>query len=148
MRETAVGLVVLMLAIATPAHAEYKYAGVTPGRPPPKKNEGPKSVLAWVGFQAEGSTPKVFFQLSSPGSFGQRVEGRDLVIALPGFHTDQRNTTRPLTTEDFGTDILRIAARRTKGGVEVRVHFRGPARRATMRSADESDGWSYVYLDF
>ncbi len=152
MRQRALGFVVLgvALALATPVRAEY--AGVTPGRPPPKKNEGPKSTLTWVGFQAEGQghgkSPRVFLQLSSPGTFEQKVQGHELVVALPGFHIDTKNNTRPLKTEDFGTDVVRIAAKSTKTGVEVHVRFKGPARQAKARPADESDGWSYLYLDF
>ncbi|HKA91610.1 MAG TPA: AMIN domain-containing protein [Haliangiales bacterium] len=148
MRQTALALVIL--GLATPVRADY--AGVTPGRPPPKKNEGPKSTLTWVGFQAEGAgekkSPRVFLQLSSPGTFDQKVKGRDVVIALPGFHVDVKNNTRPLKTEDFGTDVVRINAKPTKTGVEVHVRFRGAARPAKIRAADESDGWSYLYLDF
>jgi hypothetical protein len=146
MRTRALALTILGLALAPPARADY--AGVTPGHPPPKKNDGPKATLTWVGFQAEGRTPRVFVQLSSSGSFDQKLVGRDLVVNLPGYHVDTKNNTRPLKTEDFGTDVLRVVARPTKTGVELRVHFKGPARQAKLRSADESDGWSYLYLDF
>ena len=140
-----VGVIALML-VSTLAHADYE--GVVPGRSAPKKNEGPPNTLTWVGFQVEGSAPRVFLQLTSPPKFQQKIVGRELMVTLPGFRASTKNNTRPLKTEAFGTDIDRVVAKPIKGGLELHVRFRGSPRMAKTRAADEADGWSYLYLDF
>ena len=140
-----VGVIALVL-FSTLAHAEYD--GVVPGRSAPKKNEGPPSTLTWVGFQVEGSAPRVFLQLTSPATVQQKIVGRELVVLLPGFRASTKNNTRPLKTEAFGTEIDRVVAKPVKGGLELHVRFRGSPRPAKVRAADEADGWSYLYLDF
>src|SRR5262245_56584853 len=100
---------VLLTASANAAEPEM-------GKP---KHAGP-GYLTWVGFAKSDTDARVFVRLSSPlqGSVGQARAGDDLVVTIPGYKLDTKNHARPLDTRFFGTDVVRVAAKPTKVGVE------------------------------
>lgn len=166
-------LVILLLAApvyADEAHREGQYGGVTPGEAQPRdpsskparpRRPPPKGTLTWIGFTARDGGAEVFFQSIAPFEVSQRVEGGALVVHLGLTHLGH-NTWRQVDTRFFDNPLSGIvaravgAARATRAhpahgpGIDVRIAFKNPrdAREATVRTATEADGMSYVYLTF
>ena len=128
------------LSLAGAAHAAEM------GKP---KHSGP-GYLTWVGFEKTEAGPRVFVRLSSApsASVGQARAGDELVVTLPGYKLDTRNDGRPLDTRYFGTDVVRVAARPTKVGIELRVKFKKDAADAKISTDQAPDGETLVFLDF
>jgi hypothetical protein len=147
---------VLIAALATApvlAQEEQPYDGAVPGAPAKEKarRKGP-NLVTWVGFQKLDGGPRVFLRLSNAptGNLEQTTKTGELVVKVPGVKIDTKNNTRPLDTRYFGTDIVRVWAAPTKGGVAVHVKFKKDSAQAKISGAatGDPDGSVYVYLDF
>ncbi len=160
----------LITLLAGPAHAdnvphkEGDYGGVVPGQKPDTgkpKRPPPKGTLTWIGFEAKDGGAQLFLQSVAPFEVTQRVEGATLVVHANLKRLDA-STWRPIETRFFDNPLARIhakvvrASRGGKGrsahgtGVDIRITFKNPrdAREASVRTATEADGMSYVYLSF
>jgi hypothetical protein len=166
-------LVLLLLAApvyADEPHREGQYGGVTPGevqprdtssKPPRPRRPPPKGTLTWIGFSAKDGGAEVFFQSVAPFEVSQRIEGGVLIVHLGLTHLGH-NTWRQVDTRFFDNPLSGIVARAVGAvratrahpahgaGIDVRIAFKNArdAREATVRTATEADGMSYVYLTF
>jgi len=166
-------LAILLLAApvyADELHREGQYGGVTPGevqphdpssKPARPRRPPPRGTLTWIGFTAKDGGAEVFFQSVAPFEVSQRLEGSALVVHL-GLTRLGPNTWRQVDTRFFDNPLSGIVARAvgavraTRGhpahgaGIDVRIAFKNArdAREATLRTATEPDGMSYVHLTF
>lgn len=146
----ALAIVLLAGPALAQQHQEGDYGGVQPGHKPDKPKKPPaKGTLSWIGFEPKDGQSEVFFQSVAPFDVSQHLDKGVLVVDL-ALTRMGHNVWRPIDTRFFDTPISRIAAKRARKGVEVRITFKDPkdARQGTIRTATEADGMYYAYLDF
>jgi hypothetical protein len=137
-------------------NAEGEYGGVQPGeakRPAaPKKSKKTvrKGTLSWIGFETKNGSSEVFFQSVAPFEVNQRVDKGAVIVTLAGLSKLGHNTWRPIDTRFFDTPIARIAAKKQRKGLEVRIAFKAGSAPAqgSVRTATEADGMYYAYVSF
>jgi hypothetical protein len=155
----------LVLLLAAPAaadtpHREGEYGGVVPGQKPEDKPDAkpgktkkppPKGTLSWIGFEAKDGGAQVFLQSPGPFEATQRIEGTTLIVNL-NLNKRATNVGRIVDTRFFDNPLASIVAKPAKKrkGTDVRITFKNPkdVKEASLRSATEADGYSYVYLSF
>ncbi len=135
-------------------------AGATSITPPGARRKGKRGpVVYWVGFQPlPAGHSQVFVQLGKEVEMSQSVVSGQLVVNLYGARIGNSAVQRRLDTRYFETSIQGIVTkrlRRRKGkgkrrGVQLIVSFKTPADAAEASASvvTETDGYSYVYLQF
>ena len=144
-------------------HEVGEYGGVKAGVPQttdkgkPIKKASP-GTLAWVGFEAKDGVGHIFLQSAGEISYEQGGSARTVIIHLTGVKRLGRQVRRPLETRYFDSPVGRVTVKKVrarkatkkhaaqKAGYEVRIVLKQEAP-VSIRSATESDGYFYVYID-
>lgn len=106
---------------------------------------GSATPLTWVGFQAEETRTRVFFQSPRPLNYQVRKaqDGRDLIVVFENTRITERNFSRFIDASFFDRAVRRIEASEKRGGiVEVRLTMNEDV------SPKVSVEGEYLYLDF